>query len=165
MRYLVSYSPQGVAPGGWHRLEVRVKHRGATVKARPGYFAGQWLNRLSYSSAHVQSLEGKVAIVTGGSRGIGCAIAAALLQKGAHVAISGVKKDHLEKAEAELTRVAAGGARVLIVCGRRPRSSRRGVARRRDRPPAGRASTFSSTTPASDGSAASNRRGTTTGAA
>jgi len=41
MRYLVSYSPQGVAPGGWHRLEVRVKHRGATVKARPGYFAGQ----------------------------------------------------------------------------------------------------------------------------
>ena len=41
MRYLVSYSPQGVAPGGWHRLEVRVKHRGAIVKARPGYFAGQ----------------------------------------------------------------------------------------------------------------------------
>ena len=41
MRYLVSYSPQGVAPGGWHRLEVRVKNRGVTVKARPGYFAGQ----------------------------------------------------------------------------------------------------------------------------
>ena len=41
MRYLVSYSPQGVAPGGWHRLDVRVKARGATVKARPGYFAGQ----------------------------------------------------------------------------------------------------------------------------
>lgn len=41
MRYLVSYSPQGVAPGGWHRLEVRVRKRGVTVKARPGYFAGQ----------------------------------------------------------------------------------------------------------------------------
>ena len=41
MRYLVSYSPQGVAPGGWHRLEVRVKRRAAAVKARPGYFAGQ----------------------------------------------------------------------------------------------------------------------------
>ena len=40
MRYLVSYSPQGVAAGGWHRLEVRVKHRGVAVKARPGYFAG-----------------------------------------------------------------------------------------------------------------------------
>ena len=41
MRYLVSYSPQGVDPGGWHRLEVRVRHRGVTVKARPGYFGGQ----------------------------------------------------------------------------------------------------------------------------
>lgn len=41
MRYLVSYSPQGVTPGGWHRLEVRVKNRSVTVKARPGYFAGQ----------------------------------------------------------------------------------------------------------------------------
>ena len=40
-RYLVSYSPQGVSGGGWHRLEVRVRHRGAAVKARPGYFAGQ----------------------------------------------------------------------------------------------------------------------------
>ena len=60
------------------------------------------------------SLEGKVAIVTGGSRGIGRAIAAALLQKGAHVAISGVNKDHLEKAEAELSRVGTAGARVLI---------------------------------------------------
>ena len=40
-RYLISYSPQGVDPGGWHRLEVRVRNRGASVKARPGYFAGQ----------------------------------------------------------------------------------------------------------------------------
>jgi 3-oxoacyl-[acyl-carrier protein] reductase len=60
------------------------------------------------------SLEGQVAIITGGSRGIGLAIAAALIQKGVHVAISGIKKDHLELAEAELTRMAAGGARVLI---------------------------------------------------
>jgi 3-oxoacyl-[acyl-carrier protein] reductase len=60
------------------------------------------------------ALEGKVAIVTGGSRGIGRAIAAALLQKGVHVAISGVNKDRLEKAEAELNRVATSGARVLI---------------------------------------------------
>ena len=37
-RYLVSYTPRGVAPTGWHRLEVRVK-RNATVKARPGYLA------------------------------------------------------------------------------------------------------------------------------
>jgi VWFA-related protein len=38
-RYLVSYSPQGVEPGGWHRLQVRVKARNATVRARPGYLA------------------------------------------------------------------------------------------------------------------------------
>jgi VWFA-related protein len=35
-RYLISYTPRGVAKGGWHRLTVRVKRNG-TVKARPGY--------------------------------------------------------------------------------------------------------------------------------
>ncbi len=38
-RYLLSYTPRGVAKDGWHRLDVRVKRRG-TVKARPGYLAG-----------------------------------------------------------------------------------------------------------------------------
>jgi len=59
-------------------------------------------------------LEGQVAIVTGGSRGIGRAIAAALLARGTHVAITGVNKDRLEQAEAELARAATGGARILI---------------------------------------------------
>ena len=36
-RYVLSYSPQGVASEGFHRLDVRVKRRGLTVKARPGY--------------------------------------------------------------------------------------------------------------------------------
>lgn len=36
-RYLVTYTPQGVPRGGWHKLEVRVNRRGATVRARPGY--------------------------------------------------------------------------------------------------------------------------------
>jgi VWFA-related protein len=40
LRYLISYSPEGVSSDGWHRLEVRVKGRGISVKARPGYFAG-----------------------------------------------------------------------------------------------------------------------------
>ena len=39
-RYLVSYTPRGVAKDGWHKLEVRVKNRRATIKARPGYLAG-----------------------------------------------------------------------------------------------------------------------------
>jgi len=36
-RYLVSYSPEQVTHGGWHRLEVRVKNRSPRIQARPGY--------------------------------------------------------------------------------------------------------------------------------
>jgi Ca-activated chloride channel family protein len=39
-RYLVSYTPRGVAKNGWHQLEVRVRNRKATIKARAGYLAG-----------------------------------------------------------------------------------------------------------------------------
>ena len=59
------------------------------------------------------SLAGKVAIVTGGSRGIGLAVSAALLQRGVHVAITGINKDHLERAVSDLARVATHDARVL----------------------------------------------------
>ena len=36
-RYILSYSPTGVPTDGFHRLEVRTKRRGLTVRARPGY--------------------------------------------------------------------------------------------------------------------------------
>jgi VWFA-related protein len=36
-RYVLAYTPTGVPPGGFHRLDVRMKRRGLTVKARPGY--------------------------------------------------------------------------------------------------------------------------------
>ena len=39
-RYLVSYTPKGVAKDGWHKLDVRLKGRRGSVKARPGYLAG-----------------------------------------------------------------------------------------------------------------------------
>ena len=39
-RYLISYTPKGVAKDGWHKLDVRVKGRRAVIKARPGYLAG-----------------------------------------------------------------------------------------------------------------------------
>ena len=40
VRYLVSYTPKGVAADGWHRLDVRVKGRSVNVRARPGYQSG-----------------------------------------------------------------------------------------------------------------------------
>ena len=40
-RYLLSYTPRGVPAAGWHRLDVRVKGRRATVSARAGYQAGR----------------------------------------------------------------------------------------------------------------------------
>ena len=36
-RYVVSYTPTGVPAGGWHAIDVRVKGRNLTVKARRGY--------------------------------------------------------------------------------------------------------------------------------
>lgn len=40
-RYVLAFSPRGVAPSGWHALDVRLQSRRATVKARPGYFAAK----------------------------------------------------------------------------------------------------------------------------
>jgi VWFA-related protein len=36
-RYLLSFTPRGVDKTGWHRLQVRVKKAGVSVKGRPGY--------------------------------------------------------------------------------------------------------------------------------
>jgi len=47
-------------------------------------------------------LETKIAIVTGGSRGIGLAVTAALLDEGARVAISGLSQEHLDAAKKSL---------------------------------------------------------------
>ncbi len=37
-RYLLTFSPDRMSSPGWHKLDVRVKRRGVTVKARSGYF-------------------------------------------------------------------------------------------------------------------------------
>jgi Ca-activated chloride channel homolog len=37
-RHLLSFTPTGVAADGWHRLDVRVRRPGVTVRARLGYF-------------------------------------------------------------------------------------------------------------------------------
>lgn len=36
-RYLVTFTPRGVARSGWHALDVRVPARRVSVRARPGY--------------------------------------------------------------------------------------------------------------------------------
>jgi 3-oxoacyl-[acyl-carrier protein] reductase len=51
-------------------------------------------------------LEGKTALVTGGSRGIGLAVARGLVAEGARVMICGRRADHLARAAAEVSRCA-----------------------------------------------------------
>jgi NAD(P)-dependent dehydrogenase (short-subunit alcohol dehydrogenase family) len=48
------------------------------------------------------ALEGRVAIVTGGSRGIGLAVAGAILARGGRVAITGLSEANLDRARARL---------------------------------------------------------------
>ncbi|MFC5825696.1 SDR family NAD(P)-dependent oxidoreductase [Nonomuraea insulae] len=61
----------------------------------------------------MSELAGKVALVTGGSRGIGAAIALRLAQDGAEVAITYVNA--AEEARAVGRRIEAGGARALVI--------------------------------------------------
>ncbi len=60
-------------------------------------------------------LAGKVAIVTGGSRGLGFASARALVAEGAHVVICGRTPSTLDAAVAQLADVSGDAARVLAV--------------------------------------------------
>lgn len=62
-----------------------------------------------------QDLAGRAALVTGGSRGIGLAIAAELLARGAAVTITGRKQDALDAAARQLTDEQPG--RVLAIAG------------------------------------------------
>ena len=61
------------------------------------------------------NLAGKTAVVTGGSRGIGFSITAALLAGGANVVITGTKQETLDQAVRELRRDGGTGAQVEAV--------------------------------------------------
>src|SRR3990170_6467168 len=60
-------------------------------------------------------LTGKVAIVTGGSRGLGLASAKALIAEGAHVVVCARGEEQLQKSATEIQAQAASGARVSSV--------------------------------------------------
>jgi NAD(P)-dependent dehydrogenase (short-subunit alcohol dehydrogenase family) len=60
-----------------------------------------------------QSLQSKVAFVTGGSRGIGFAIARALIAEGVHVAIAGRDQSHLAAARPQLEGAGPGSIETL----------------------------------------------------
>jgi 3-oxoacyl-[acyl-carrier protein] reductase len=61
------------------------------------------------------NLKGKVAIVTGGTKGIGRGIAEALAAEGVHVCISARKENEIEEATAALNRL-GGGKAIGFVC-------------------------------------------------
>jgi len=61
----------------------------------------------------MQSLTGKVAFVTGGSRGIGLAIARALMAEGAQVAITGITASHLSSARGKIEGAGPGKVETL----------------------------------------------------
>src|SRR5580765_6754639 len=60
----------------------------------------------------LMSLKGKVALVTGGSRGLGLQLAEALAEMGANLALSARKADELAEARAHL---APSGVEVLTI--------------------------------------------------
>ena len=60
-------------------------------------------------------LQGKVAFITGGSKGIGFGIAKVLLQKGIHVAITSRSLESAQKAANQLSVFAADSAKVLAL--------------------------------------------------
>ena len=76
---------------------------------------GPWHDRLVTSFAALHDMTGKVAVVTGGSRGIGRAIVQTLAEAGADVVIASRKLDACEAA-AEQVRASTGRQAVAIAC-------------------------------------------------
>jgi 3-oxoacyl-[acyl-carrier protein] reductase len=62
---------------------------------------------------HLERLKGKVAFITGGSRGIGLAIARALVAEDARVAVTGRSDAHLSAARPQIERAGPGAVETL----------------------------------------------------
>src|SRR5690349_22941439 len=76
---------------------------------------GPWHDRLVTSFAALHDLTGKVAVVTGGSRGIGRSIVQALAEAGADVVVASRKLDACRAVAAEV-RSSTGRNAVAIAC-------------------------------------------------
>lgn len=61
----------------------------------------------------MESLRGKVAFVTGGSRGIGLAVARSLVADGARVAVTGKNESHLSAARLQIEKAGPGSVETL----------------------------------------------------
>jgi NAD(P)-dependent dehydrogenase (short-subunit alcohol dehydrogenase family) len=68
--------------------------------------------------AGMETLRGKVALVTGGSRGIGLAIARALVADGVQVSVTGKSDAHLSAARARIENAGPGAVETLRADGR-----------------------------------------------
>ena len=75
----------------------------------------------------MESLRGKVAIVTGGSRGIGLAIARALVSEGVQVAVTGLSSANLSAARSKIEGAGPGAVETLQADVRSPDDVRRAV--------------------------------------
>lgn len=69
---------------------------------------------MSDTASDIQDLTGRVALVTGGTRGIGLAVATELLRRGAAVTVTGRKQPALDASAARLASI-AGADRVLAL--------------------------------------------------
>ena len=76
----------------------------------------------------MESLRGKVALVTGGSRGIGLAIARALVAEGVQVAVTGRSAAHLSAARPRIESAGPGSVETLQADVRRYAEVERAIA-------------------------------------
>lgn len=75
----------------------------------------------------MESLRGQVAVVTGGSRGIGLAIARALVAEGVQVAVTGKSAANLSAAKPKIEAAGPGAVETLQADIRRPDEMRRAI--------------------------------------
>jgi len=83
----------------------------------------------SAATTHSTALSGKVALVTGGSRGIGLAIGHAIASAGGRVVIAGRDEAQLDRATIELTRATGAKVACVAVDIRRPDGAAKAVDR------------------------------------